>query len=132
MSLHASKISIVLALQSKGAMSSTQLAEHIGLSRQLIESRLKGSVEDGFFDSLPDPEDSRKRIYSIAPSAETEVKRIVEVMLDFEQVYAKLWQEIGMDLEVGLKAMEQQLKKQSLLYRLFDYAPRYEQQANES
>ena len=124
-SLHASKISIVLALHFKGALSSTELAKHIGLSRQIIESRLKSSVSDGFFTSLPDPKDSRKRIYSISKEASPEAERIVSIMIDFEQVYAELWQEIGIELEQALKLMERALAKKSLTYRLCDEFPKY-------
>lgn len=129
-SLHANKISIVLALHAKGALSSTELSQHIGISRQLIESRLKSSVSDGFFISLPDPKDSRKRIYNIADDARAEADRIVSVMKDFEQVYATLWQEIGVDLEGTLKLMERALGQKSLTHRLCEDFPNYDDEIN--
>lgn len=124
-SLPASRISIVLALHSKGALSSTELSEHIGLSRQLIESRLKPSIKDGFFISLIDSKDSRRRIYDISESARNEANQIVAIMIDFEQVYATLWQEMGIDLEEALKLMEAALGMQSLTERLFKEFPKY-------
>jgi DNA-binding MarR family transcriptional regulator len=124
-SLHANKISIVLALHSKGALSSTELSQHIGLSRQLIESRLKPSVKDGFFISLPDPKDSRKRIYNISDNSRAEADRIVLVMKDFEQVYSTLWEEIGVELESALKLMERALARKALTYRLCEDFPKY-------
>ena len=124
-SLHANKISIVLALHTKGALSSTELSKHIGISRQLIESRLKTSVEDGFFISLPDPRDSRKRIYKISDESKAEADRIVSIMKDFEQVYSTLWEEIGVDLEVALKQMEKALDYKSLMTRLCEGFPNY-------
>lgn len=124
-SLHANKISIVLALHTRGAMSSTELSKHIGISRQVLESRLKGSVKDGFFTSLPDPNDSRKRIYDISESARPEVERIVAIMKDFEHVYDVMWEEIQVDLEQSLKLMERALKRKPLLARLCDDFPKY-------
>jgi len=124
-SLHANKISIVLALHSKGALSSTELSQHIGISRQLIESRLKTSVNDGFFVSLADPKDSRKRIYNISEDAKAEAERIVSIMKDFEQVYATLWQEIGVDIESAIKLMEKSLDRKNLTYRLCESFPSY-------
>ncbi len=124
-SLHANKISIVLALHTNGAMSSTELSKHIGISRQVLESRLKGSVKDGFFTSLADPNDSRKRIYDISADARPEADRIVAIMKDFEQVYDAMWQEIGVDLEQSLKKMERALKRKPLLSRLCDDFPKY-------
>ena len=124
-SLHANKISIVLALHAKGALSSTELAQHIGLSRQLIESRLKASVKSGFFISLPDPKDSRKRIYNISEGSRVEADRIVSIMKDFEQVYTTLWEEIGVELESSLKLMERALARKALTYRLCEDFPKY-------
>ena len=124
-SLPASRISIVLTLHAKGALSSTELSEHIGLSRQLIESRLKPSIKDGFFISLIDSNDSRRRIYDIAESARIEADRIVAIMTDFEEVYSKLWQEIGVDLEQALKLMESALAMQPLTERLLKQFPKY-------
>ena len=124
-SLHANKISIVLAINAKGAMSSTEIARHIGISRQLIESRLKGSVDDGFFSQRPDPNDSRKKIYDIADAFKAEADRIVSIMKDFEEVYAELWEEIGVDLEEGVKMMEKALSRTSLEHRLCRAFPEY-------
>ncbi|AQP99970.1 hypothetical protein B0W48_09340 [Pseudoalteromonas aliena] len=129
--LHANKISIVLALHTRGALSSTELSKHIGISRQLIESRLKSSVKDGFFIALPDLDDSRRRIYNISASAKVEAERIVSIMLDFEQVYAALWDEIGIDIEVAIKLMEKVLNKKSLFHRLLEEFPDYEVQVKE-
>lgn len=130
-SLHANKISIVLAIHEKGALSSTELSHHIGISRQLIESRLKSSVKDGFFTQLPDPKDSRKKIYDISEGSREEAARIVSIMIDFEDVYAVLWDEIGVDLETSLKLMERALSRTSLEHRLCDTFPKYSAQMNE-
>jgi DNA-binding MarR family transcriptional regulator len=126
--LHASRISIVLAIHKYGALSSSQLARHIGISRQLIEARLKASVADGFFVSAPDPNDSRKRIYDFAESSREEVARIVAIMIDFEAVYDSLWEEIDVDLETALLAMEKALKMRDLTQRLIGEFPEYQNQ----
>lgn len=131
-SLHANKISIVLAINANGPMSSTAISQHIGISRQLIESRLKNSVKDGFFTQMQDPNDFRKKIYDISENARPEAKRIISIMMDFEQVYAKLWAEIGLDLEEGLKLMEQALSRTSLEHRLCDEFPEYSTQMKRS
>jgi DNA-binding MarR family transcriptional regulator len=123
--LHADKISIVLALHTHGPQSSTQLSQRIGHSRQLIETRLKPSVADGFFVSMPDPTDSRRRIYDFSDAARPEVARIIAVMLDFETVYAELWAETGIDLEAGLLAMERALDRRDLTARLADRFPQH-------
>ena len=124
-SLPANRISLVLAIHTQGPLSSTELASHIGLSRQLIESRLKQSVADGFFVSVPDERDSRKRVYDIAPKAKAEAAQIVTIMQEFEDVYDALWEEIEVNLEASLKSMEQALKKQSLLTRLNEQFPHH-------
>lgn len=130
-SLHANKISIVLAINAKGALSSTEISQHIGISRQLIESRLKSSVKDGFLTQSQDPKDSRKKIYDISEGSKSEAARIVSIMKDFEKVYAVLWDEIGVDLEIGLKLMEKALSRTSLVHRLCDEFPGYSDQMTE-
>ncbi len=121
----ASKISIILTLHTHGPLTSTELSNRIGHSRQVIESRLKSSVADGFFVSQLDPEDSRKRVYDFSDDARPIVEQVIAVMLEFEQVYEVLWQELGVDLEKSLKAMERALSKNSLTERLCDEFPQY-------
>jgi DNA-binding MarR family transcriptional regulator len=116
--LHASKISIVLAINAHGPMTSTELAERIGHSRQLVETKLKPSVVEGFFIASPDPNDSRRRVYDFSPSARPEVERILDVMLNFETVYAAIWDEVGTDIETAILKMERALAEQSLTTRL--------------
>lgn len=118
-------ISIVLALNRRGPMSSTELSEHIGHSRQVIESRLKPGVKTGFFKSRIDPNDSRRRIYDLTETARPIADHTVAIMLDFETVYDRLWQELGVDLEAGLLAMERALKRQDLTARLCTEHPQY-------
>jgi DNA-binding MarR family transcriptional regulator len=124
----AGKISIILAINQHGPLTSTELSRRIGHSRQVIESRLKSSVADGFFVSAIDPKDSRRRIYDFSDEARPTVACILSIMLDFEKVYDALWQEIGVDLEAGLKAMERGLSRTSLTERLCREFPNYEEQ----
>jgi len=124
----ASRISIVLAINKNGPCSSTSLSEHIGISRQLIESRLKAGVKDGTFITMVDKKDTRKRIYDFAENIKEEVQRIIEIMINFETVYEELWKEMGVDLESSLLLMEKALKKYSLEERLLNEFPKYNQE----
>jgi len=112
-SIHTNKISLVLAINAKGALSSTEISQHTG---------------DGFFIQRQDPKDSRKKIYEFAEGAKAEAARIVSIMKDFEQVYAALWDEIGIDLEEGVKRMERALSRTSLEHRLCQKFPGYSDQ----
>ena len=118
--LDARWLSIVLALNARGAMTSTQLASHIGHSRQVIESRVKPGVAKGIFTARPDPHDARRTVYDIGEAARPTVARAVAVMHEFETVYDALWREIGVDLEAGLLAMEAALAGRTLIERLED------------
>jgi DNA-binding MarR family transcriptional regulator len=129
--LHASKISIVLTLEKFGPLTSSEIAERIGHSRQLIESRLKSSVKDGFFVSYEDPQDARRRVYDFSDEARPIVKRIMSIMVDFETVYAELLREIGLDLEEGLRRMEKALSKSPLIDRLSSHFPAYQSEVVE-
>jgi len=118
--LDARWLSIVLALNANGPMTSTQLSAHIGHSRQVIESRVKPGVAKGVFTARPDPEDARRTVYDLGEAARPVIDRAVATMAEFEQVYDALWQEIGVDLETGLLAMEAALARRSLIERLKD------------
>ncbi|WP_297733460.1 MarR family winged helix-turn-helix transcriptional regulator [uncultured Maricaulis sp.] len=128
--LDARKVSIVLALHRHGPLSSSELADRIGHSRQLIEARLKPVVADGFLVSRRDPRDSRKRIYDFAPAAAPIVDEIVGVMADFERVYEALWEELGIDLEQALLKFEAALAERALLERLTDRFPHHRREAS--
>lgn len=113
----AKKISIVLSIHKHGPCSSSDLAAITGLSRQLLESRLKPLVDTGFLQSTPLPSDTRKRVYTFSDKALPVVEAIVEAMLGFEAVYAQLWQELGFDLEQQLTRFVQALGEKSLTRR---------------
>ncbi|BDX00477.1 MarR family winged helix-turn-helix transcriptional regulator [Maricaulis maris] len=123
--LDARKISIVLALHRHGPLSSSELADRIGHSRQLIEARLKPVVADGFLVSRIDPQDSRKRVYDFADSAKPVVADVLATMADFEIVYDEIWAELGVDLEQALKAFETALKARTLTQRLLARFPHH-------
>lgn len=116
--LDARWLSIVLALNANGPMTSTQLSAHIGHSRQVIESRVKPGVASGVFTARPDPEDARRTVYGLGDAARPVIERAVATMAEFERVYDTLWREIGVDLETGLLAMEAALSRRSLIERL--------------
>ena len=123
--LDARKISIVRAIEAYGPLSSAELSQRIGHSRQVIEARLKPSVADGFFVSYSDPDDSRRRVYDFSDQAKPVVQRVLSVMIDFETVYENLWSELGVHLEGALLAMESALQARDLTDRLADAFPEY-------
>lgn len=116
----ARKTSIVLTLHSHGPLSSTDIAREIGHSRQMIEARLKTLIKKDFLIEYQDPDDARKRLYDFADAALPVVEEIVAVMRDFEAVYDALWDEIGVNVEQALLAMETALGRRSLIDRLTD------------
>lgn len=114
----ADKISIILTIANYGPQSSSDLAALIGHSRQLIELKLKSCISDGVLESQIDAEDSRRRLYHLAPTSRDEVDRVLTIMRDFEDVYDALWKEIGVNVEDALLAMEKALTMSELYNRL--------------
>jgi len=129
--LEARNISIVLTLSKHGPQTSTEISGAIGISRQLIEQRLKSLVSDDFLVSYQSPKDSRKRVYDFTEKGKNEATRIISMMVDFEKVYADLWNEIGVELEAGLQAFERALAKKPLTERLCETFPKYDKQKME-
>lgn len=122
--LDAKLTSVVIALYENDGQTSSELAA-TGLSRQLIESRLKQLEKDGYVTSRRSDRDARKRAYSLSPNRRQEVTRVVEQMADFEKVYEELWREIGVDLGETVLRLEQALHAKPLLARLCNEFPQY-------
>lgn len=122
--LDAKLTSVVISLYEKGGQTSSDLAA-TGLSRQLVEKRLKQLEKDGYVVSRRSNEDARKRTYSISPNRRKKISRVVEAMIDFEKVYEELWNEIGVDLGAAVLKLERALHAKPLLARLCNEFPQY-------
>jgi DNA-binding MarR family transcriptional regulator len=121
--LDAKMISIITLIHQSGPATSTALSEQTGLSRQLVESRLRRLVTDEYLQETQDPRDLRKRMYSIAQKKIPDVSQAVAMVADFEVVYEALWAELGMDLHRGIRDLEAALKTKSLIARLAEQKP---------
>ena len=122
--LDAKLTSVVISLYEKDSQTSSELAA-TGLSRQLVERRLKQLEKDGYVTSQRSGADARKRTYSLTQSRREEIDRVVATMLDFEKVYEELWKEIGVDLGDAIIKLEQALHTKPLLARLCQEFPQY-------
>lgn len=116
--------SVVISLYEKDGQTSSELAA-TGLSRQLVEVRLKQLEKDGYVTSRRSDNDARKRAYSLSPDRRKEFDRVVATMTDFEKVYEELWREIGVDLGDAVLKLEQALHARPLLARLCNEFPQY-------
>jgi DNA-binding MarR family transcriptional regulator len=122
--LDAKLTSVVISLYEKDGQTSSELAA-TGLSRQLVEVRLKQLEKDGYVTSKRSESDARKRAYSLSPRRRKEFDRVVETMTDFEKVYEELWNEIGVDLGDAILKLERALHAKPLLSRLCTEFPQY-------
>ena len=129
--LDAKLTSVVVALYENGSATSSELAEQIGLSRQLIEKRLRVLEESGYIESGINKTDARKRSYRIAAQRKAEAERVVSTMRDFEKVYEQLWAEVGVDLGTAIVKLESALRINPLLSRLCRLFPRYGDRAEQ-
>lgn len=123
--LDAKMTSIITLIHQSGPQTSTLLAEETGLSRQLVESRLRRLVKDGYLSEGEDASDLRKRVYAITSERTAEVARAISITGDLEDVYDTLWTEIGADLHRGLRDLEAILNARPLLARLVEQKPEY-------
>ena len=123
--LDAKLISIVVALFETPDQSSTDLCNLTGLSRQLVESRLKRLEQDQYVESDISSVDARKRVFRISKKRIEEVKSAVKMMRDFEKVYDELWAELGVDVSAAILGLERALHAKPLLSRLCSRFPKY-------
>jgi DNA-binding MarR family transcriptional regulator len=122
--LDAKLTSVVISLYEKDGQTSSELAA-TGLSRQLVEGRLKQLEKDGYVISRRSDDDARKRVYSLTAERRGEISRAVDTMTDFEKVYEELWREIGVDLGDAILKLERALHAKPLLSRLCTEFPQY-------
>ncbi|MDJ0657255.1 MAG: MarR family transcriptional regulator [Xanthomonadales bacterium] len=130
--LDARKASLVYLMHEGGAATSTELAAASGLSRQLVEARLKQLVAANYVTSAPSPNDARKRMYSLMPEARADAERAIAAMKDFEAVFRDLWRETGLDANAALAALEAALERRPLLGRLCERFPHHQEAAEET
>lgn len=123
--LDAKLTSILVTLYEGGAGTSSEISNATGLSRQLVEKRLRLLEKKAYIVSNIKPSDARKRLYSIGPARKAEIENVVKTMRDFEKVYEDLWQEIGVDLGEAMVKMEKALQSRPLLSRLCTKFPKY-------
>lgn len=116
--LDAKMISIITLIHQTGPLTSTSLARQTGLSRQLVESRLRRLVKDRYLDELKDPTDLRRRVYNIKKAKKADVVEAIEMAASFERVYNKLWQELKIDVHQALRDLETALIAEPILARL--------------
>ncbi|WP_428407781.1 MarR family transcriptional regulator [Hyphococcus sp.] len=125
--LDAKLISLVIALYEQDEQSSSELAAFTGLSRQLVESRLKTLEAEAYVKSAVSREDARKRVFSLSRRKRAEIEEAVDMMRDFEAVYDALWREIGVDMSEAVLKLERALHAKPLLARLCQEFPQYQQ-----
>ncbi len=116
--LDAKMVSIVTLLHQVGPTTSTRLSASTGLSRQLVESRLRRLVSDGYLEERKDHTDQRMRVYSIDPQRREDVERALLMLSDLERVYESLWRELGSDVHAQLRCIEAALEERPLTARL--------------
>lgn len=129
--LDAKMTSIITLLHQSGPLTSTELATETGLSRQLVESRLRKLVRKRYLDEAKDPTDLRRRVYAIAATQERDVERVLSTIGDFERVYERVWDELGFDLQQGLRELEALLESKPLVARLLELKPNLLQPTSE-
>jgi|GEM_PF-450181 len=89
--------SLIMALAEGDGATSTELAARTGLSRQLVEHRIRKMTDAKLITSEVDKEDARRRLYRINPRQKKLVQDVHDAMAKFEKVYSALWKEIGID-----------------------------------
>ncbi len=120
--------SMILGLMELEAATSTELARRTGLSRQLVESRIRQLENAGQVTSEVDPADARRRLYRLSKSYALSFAAVMDVMTDFEDVYDALWEEIGVDVSDAISRLERALERSSLTERLCQVHPKYKKQ----
>ena len=122
-SLPSQCVSMMLALQSAGPVSITEIAGRLGISHQLARQRLQAMLALNYVRETGSKSDQRKREIALTVAGRREATRLNETLNLAEHVIASLLEEIGVDLVSVLKAFERALLERSLLDRSEAYSP---------
>lgn len=117
MDLDARLGSVFFLIATRPGLSVAELAEELGLSHQLATYRVKKLVETGLVSQERDPEDRTRSVLRPTDKADQMVEALRPVMRKLDQVYAQLFEELGVDLlDIATRAREA-LTTTSLLER---------------
>ncbi len=109
--------SVFFLIASNPRLSVAAVAEELGLSHQLATYRVKKLVKAGLISQVRDPEDRTRSVLQPTGSAKPVVQKIQAVMYRLDQVYAQLFEELGIDLLETMTRARRALKTNSLLER---------------
>ncbi|MEE2526590.1 MarR family transcriptional regulator [Hyphobacterium sp. HN65] len=109
--------SVFYLIANRSGLSVAALADELGLSHQLATYRVKKLVKAGLVSQVRDPEDRTRSVLQPTAHAEPVVKKVQSVMRQLDQVYAGLFEELGIDLLALATRTRQALTENSLLER---------------
>ena len=110
--------SLLLFLDHKGSASAADLARELGISHQLVLQKIPVLIKRKLIQRRDDPEDRRRRLFSLTSEGKRQVERLNEHSADIQRVYHELYAEAGVDLFEAMGNVIDALKSRDLLDRL--------------
>jgi MarR family transcriptional regulator, organic hydroperoxide resistance regulator len=111
-------VSTLLALDEKGPLSLTELAEILRQSHPLVITWVRLLKAPGFIASTSDPDDGRRTLLSLTPAGRDEVARLRPMLTVVARAYSRLIKESEAELFDGLWRVEEACRREPFADRL--------------
>lgn len=94
--------SVVLALAQFGPTTLANLGRMLGQPHQIIAQRIKLLEPHGLVTRKPDRNDARRKLLSLSAKGRKEALSIAEIISEAELVFARIYEEIGINTSEAL------------------------------
>lgn len=126
-------LSTLLLLHRRGALPVTEIATRLRLTHPLLIKLVGRLTELGLTTDARDEADGRRRLISLTPQGRAEVRRIEHAVAALDRAYARLFDEIGIDLIEAVERVERACAAEGFAHRLArEDQPREEDQCDSS
>ena len=113
-------VSTLIFLSREKPATVTEIAVFLGISHQLVGHRLKELKSEGLVQEQEDPSDSRRRLISLTRRGKTRAAKVAALCGEIEQVFGKVFSEIGINLFDALIKAKTALADRDISMRLSD------------
>ena len=107
-------VSIVLMLNDAKSLTSSQIANSLNTSHQLISQRLERLEKLGLINRVKNSEDKRARYVCLSDLGTTEMPKIKKACEIAENCFQDIYKQINIDLGAAIDKMKDKLEQQPL------------------
>lgn len=110
-------VSVALSLSAHPGATTTDLADWLGLSHQLVSQRLAKLIASGLAEHEVSPADRRRRQHLLTAKGEEEVEKMKPFLADVQRIFDELFGQIQVDLLAAARKAIHALEDRTITQR---------------